>query len=114
MTEAQRGTITHNVQGVSLTGEKQSIYPECFFNFRIDGNEYANTFRYADWTFTPEPKPWHAAKHNEIWVLFVAISEEAYRVDGDAFVPVNNPSRIRIRVTDPRIQKAHRIYPEDA
>lgn len=59
-----------------------------------------------------ERKPWHDAKHNEIWVLFVSISEEAYRVDGDAFVPVNNPTRIRIPLTDPGIESAHRIFPE--
>lgn len=60
----------------------------------------------------PEPKPWHDAKHGEIWVLFVAINEEAYRVDGDSFVPVNNPSRVRIKKEDPRIKRAHMIWPE--
>lgn len=78
-------------------------------------NDYSqNFFRAARAFFDahPEPKPWHDANHNEIWVLFVAISEEAYRVDGGSFVPVNNPERIRIPLRDERIKSAHRIYPE--
>ena len=62
----------------------------------------------------PEPKPsWHDAKHGEIWVLFVAIKDEPYRVNGDVFEPVSNPGRIRIPLMDARIQSGRRIYPED-
>lgn len=86
---------------------------------RPDAEQYtspisANFYNAAKAYFNahPEPKPWHDAKHREIWVLFVAINEEAYKVDDDAFVPVNNPARVRIPLTDTRIQRAHRIYPE--
>ena len=62
----------------------------------------------------PEPKPsWHDAKHGEIWVLFVAIEDEPYRVNGDVFEPVSNSGRIRIPLMDARIQSGRRIYPED-
>lgn len=53
MTEAQRGTITHNVQGVSLTGERQFRYEKGFY-FQIDGCYYSNNFSDEEWTFTPD------------------------------------------------------------
>lgn len=53
MTTSQHGTITHVIQGVSLTGEIIDSYPRDFY-FKIDGSAYANNFQHKDWTFTPD------------------------------------------------------------
>lgn len=69
----------------------------------------------------PEPKPWHEAKHNEIWVLQIkdCHAPEPYRfaqdttcADSCVFRPVSNPKRVFFDSRSPMIVDAHRIYPE--
>lgn len=69
----------------------------------------------------PESKPWHEAKHNEIWVLQIkdCHAPEPYRfaqdttcADSCVFRPVSNPKRVFFDSRSPMIVDAHRIYPE--
>lgn len=66
----------------------------------------------------PEPKPWHDAKQNDLWELMIngCHSPEVYRFASELrstskFRPVNSPSRVAFEAADPRIIRAHRIYP---
>ena len=67
----------------------------------------------------PEPKPWHAAKPNELWELRVQgslLDPEVYRMSHEygetaIFRPVNNPQRVLFRCDSPDIVDATRIYP---
>lgn len=81
------------------------------------GSDYAQC-ALAFFEAHPEPKPaWYEAKQNEIWVLTLEgdmLAPEAYRFDGGAFRPVNNPSRFFVRPDASLITTARRIYPEEA
>lgn len=67
----------------------------------------------------PEPKPWHDAKHLEIWALTIeGCPPEAYVYRNrlhpwvPGFRPVANEERVRFAKDDPRIRAAHRLWPE--
>lgn len=67
----------------------------------------------------PEPKPWHEAVNNELWLLQIdgCFGPEVYRFGfdhrrGDAFRPVNSPDRVRFDATDKAIISGRRIWPE--
>lgn len=77
--------------------------------------------RAAAWYFENHPprKPWHDARHHELWLLTIqGCQPEVYIYrDGDhawagAFRPVANEDRVSFKPTDPLITDAHRIWPE--
>lgn len=67
----------------------------------------------------PEPKPWHDAKHLEIWALTIQgcpseayIYREGFASRETAFRPVNHEERVKFSADDPRITAGRRIWPE--
>lgn len=62
----------------------------------------------------PERKPWHDAKHNEIWVVQIngcIAAPEPYRVIDGKLRPVSNPDRFWVSPDSPEITDASRIWP---
>lgn len=69
----------------------------------------------------PEPKPWHDAKHNELWEVQIRdchgpeiyrCAQESTCMDSLAFRPVNTPGRVWFDPRSKDIKSARRIWPE--